>query len=246
MEVRGIVTSPPARLIALLTAFIAGAVLPALAQSLPATTTDGAESALEPGGLQDSRDADPEWTHWTSGRYRITPGDVLEFTFPFVPELNQSVAVQPDGYITLKDIPDLRAQGRTVAQVKADVLAAYAPFVRDPVVTVALKQFETPYFVAGGEVAKPGRYELRGATTLTQALAVAGGATTRANVSRVMLLRRHAGDQVEVKRINVSRMYAKKDLSEDPMLRPGDSIVVPKSAFGKLAPVVDVLIWRRW
>ena len=132
-------TSPPARLIALLTAFIAGAVLPALAQSLPATTIDGAESALEPGGLQDSREADTEWTHWTSGRYRITPGDVLEFTFPFVPELNQSVSVQPDGYITLKDISDLRAQGRTVAQVKADVLAAYAPFVRDPVVTVALK-----------------------------------------------------------------------------------------------------------
>ena len=203
MEVRGIVTSPPARFIALLTAFIAGAVLPALAQSLPATTIDGAESALEPGGLQDSRDADPEWTHWTNGRYRITPGDVLEFTFPFVPELNQSVAVQPDGYITLKDISDLRAQGRTVAQVKADVLAAYAPFVRDPVVTVALKQFETPYFVAGGEVAKPGRYELRGATTLTQALAVAGGATTKANVSNVMLLRRHAGDRVEVKRINI-------------------------------------------
>ena len=245
MEVRGIVTSSPARLIALLTVFIAGAVLPALAQSLPATTTDGAESALEPGGLQESRDADPEWTHWTSGRYRITPGDVLEFTFPFVPELNQSVAVQPDGYITLKDISDLRAQGRTVAQVKADVLAAYAPFVRDPVVTVAPKQFETPYFVAGGEVAKPGRYELRGATTLTQALAVAGGATTRANVSNVMLLRRHAGDRVEVKRINISRMYAKKDLSEDPLLRPGDSIVVPKSAFGKLAPVLDVLLWHR-
>lgn len=238
-------TSSSARLIVLLTAFLAGAVLPALAQSVPAATIDGAESALEPGGLQDSRDADTEWTHWTSGRYRITPGDMLEFTFPFVPELNQSVAVQPDGYITLKDIPDLRAQGRTLAQVKADVLGAYAPFVRDPVVTVALKQFETPYFVAGGEVAKPGRYELRGATTVTQALAVAGGATARANVSHVMLLRRHAGDRVEVKRINISRMYAKKDLSEDPLLRPGDSIVVPKSAFGKLAPVLDVLLWHR-
>lgn len=245
MEVRGIVTSPPARLIALLTAFIAGAVLPAPAQSLPATTINEAERALEPAGLQASSGAETEWMHWTSGRYRITPGDVLELTFPFVPELNQSVAVQPDGYITLKDIADLRAQGRTVAQLKADVLAAYAPFVRDPVVTVALKQFETPYFVAGGEVTKPGRYELRGATTLTQALAVAGGATTRANVSSVMLLRRHAGDHVEVKRINISRMYARKDLSEDPLLRPGDSIVVPKSAFGKLAPVLDVLLWRR-
>jgi polysaccharide export outer membrane protein len=229
----------------LLTAFLAAAVPPAFAQSLPATTVDGIERALEPGELQDLPDADTEWAHWTSGRYRITPGDVLEFTFPFVPELNQSVTVQPDGYITLKDIADLRAQGRTVAQLKADVLAAYAPFVRDPVVTVSLKQFETPYFIAGGEVAKPGRYELRGATTLTEALAVAGGATMRANVSKVMLLRRHDGDRVEVKRINVTRMYARKDLSEDPLLRPGDSIVVPKSALGKLAPVMDVLLWRR-
>lgn len=235
-------TSSPARLVVLVTAFIAAAVVPAPAQTQPATTIDAVQA---PDRLPASADAETEWTHWTSGRYRITPGDVIELTFPFVPELNQTVAVQPDGYITLKDIADLRAQGRTVAQVKADVLAAYAPFVRDPVVTVALKQFEAPYFVASGEITKPGRYELRGATTLTQALAVAGGATGRANVSKVMLLRRHPGDRVEVTHINVSRMYAKKDLSEDPLLRPGDAIVIPKSAFGKLAPVLDVLLWRR-
>jgi protein involved in polysaccharide export with SLBB domain len=242
MEVGEAVTSSPARLVALLTAFVAAAVLPAPAQTLPATTIDAAQATYS---RPASADAETEWTHWTSGRYRITPGDVLEFTFPFVPELNQTVPVQPDGYITLKDISDLRVQGRTVAQVKADVLAAYTPLVRDPVVTVTLKQFEAPYFVASGEVTKPGRYELRGATTLTQALAVAGGATGRANVSKVMLLRRHAGDDVEVTHINVTRMYSKKDLSEDPLLRPGDAIVVPKSAFGKLAPVLDVLLWRR-
>jgi polysaccharide export outer membrane protein len=239
MEVEEAVTSSPARLVALLTAFVAAAVLPAPAQTLPATTIGAAQATYSPG------DAETEWTHWTSGRYRITPGDVLEFTFPFVPELNQTAPVQPDGYITLKDISDLRVQGRTVAQIKADVLAAYTPLVRDPLVTVTLKQFEAPYFVASGEVTKPGRYELRGATTVTQALAVAGGATGRANVSKVMLLRRHAGDDVEVTHINVTRMYAKKDLSEDPLLRPGDAIVVPKSAFGKLAPVLDVLLWRR-
>ena len=235
-------TSSPARLVALLTVFFAATVLPAPAQTLPATTIDAAQ-ALD--AVPSSTDPETEWMHWTSGRYRITPGDVLEFTFPFVPELNQTVAVQPDGYITLKDIVDLRVQGRTVAQVKADVLTAYTPFVRDPKVTLTLKQFEAPYFVASGEVTKPGRYELRGATTVTQALAVAGGATGKANVSKVLLLRRHAGDDVEVTQVNVTRMYAKHDMSEDPLLRPGDAIVVPKSAFGKLAPVLDVLLWRR-
>jgi polysaccharide export outer membrane protein len=194
-----------------------------------------------------ARQAEPptgEWLHWTDGRYRLTPGDVLEFTFPFVPELNQTVTVQPDGYITLKEIDDVRVQGRTVTQVKTDVTAAYAPFVREPAVTVALKEFEKPYFVAGGEIEKPGRYELRGATTVTQALAMAGGPRRGARTSHVTLYRRLPDNTVDVKRINVSRMYARRDVSEDPLLRPGDTIVVPKSAFGKMLPLMEVLRWR--
>lgn len=183
-----------------------------------------------------------EWRHWTSGRYRITPGDVLELRFPFVTELDQTVTVQPDGYISLKDVRDVKVQGRTLAQIKEDVLAAYAPFVRDPVLTVGLLQFEKPYFVANGEIETPGRHELRGATTLTQALAFAGGAKTGANLSQVLLFRRH-GDQVEVKEINVKRMFSKRDLAEDPLLRPGDMIVVPKSILGKLSPLLSVFRW---
>jgi polysaccharide export outer membrane protein len=183
-----------------------------------------------------------EWRHWTSGRYRLTPGDVLEFRFPFVSDLNQTVTVQPDGFISLKDIADVKVQGRTLAQVKEDVLAAYAPFVREPEFTVGLMQFEKPYFVANGEIATPGRHELRGATTLTQAIAFAGGTKSGANLSQVLLLRR-TGDNVEVKEINVRRMFAKKDLAEDPLLRPGDMIVVPKGILGKLSPLLSVLRW---
>ena len=184
---------------------------------------------------------DDEWSRWTSGRYRITPGDVLDITFPFVPELNQTVTVQPDGYVSLKELPDMRLQGRTVAQVKADVLDAYGQFVRDPVLTVTLKEFQGPYFIAGGEVNKPGRYDLRGPTSLTEALALAGGSIRGANLSKVVLFRRSAGEQLETRQINVREMYAKRDLSEDVMLRPGDMLFVPKGVLGKLQPMLDVL-----
>lgn len=184
-----------------------------------------------------------DWTHWTGGRYRITPGDVVEFTFPFVPEFNQVVTVQPDGYIALKEVSDLRAQGRTVAQLKTDVMAAYGAFLRDPSVNVSLKEFESPYFVASGAVENPGRYELRGATTLTQALALAGGPAIGANTRRVVLLRRYGTGEVDAKEINVSRMHSQRDLSEDPLLRPGDTILVPKGPLGKLYPLLEVLRW---
>jgi polysaccharide export outer membrane protein len=188
-------------------------------------------------------DAGAEWTRWTGGRYRITPGDVLEITFPFVPELNQTQTVQPDGYVSLKDARDLRAQGRTVEQFRDDVRTIYGEFVREPVFTVALKEFEKPYFLANGEVQKPGRYELRGATTLTQAVAIAGGFTHGANTARIVLYRQFGDSGAEARQINVGRMYARKDLSEDPLLRPGDTIVVPRSVLGKVMPLLDIWRW---
>jgi polysaccharide export outer membrane protein len=184
-------------------------------------------------------DADSEWTVWTSGRYRITPGDVIEVRFPFVPELDQTLAVQPDGYVTLREVGDLRVQGRTLPQFRAELNEAYMPIVRDPVFTVVLKEFEKPYFVAAGEVSKPGRYELRGATTLTQAIAYAGGATNHAKMSDVVIFRPHTEDTVSVKQVDVKEMYDKRDLSEDPLLRPGDTIYLSKSVLGKLAPVLS-------
>jgi len=239
------VNSFNAHRLTLLAAFVAAVALPSTAEPQRRQLAQGSAQSFEhdapmaPGGASDA-----DWKPWTNGRYRITPGDVLDLKFPFVQELNQTMTVQPDGYITLKEAGDVRAQGRTVAEIKAAILAAYEPFVRDPVFTISLTEFEKPYFVASGEVAKPGRYELRGATTVTQALAFAGGPTAAANVSQVILFRRYVDEGVEAKRINVGRMYAKKNLSEDPLLRPGDMILVPKSVIGKLAPILNFWRWR--
>ena len=227
-------------LLVLIVGLVMDAGLPLLARQQPADPAVTQEGT--PAEASEAIGAD--WMRWTSGRYRITPGDVLEFTFPFVPELNQTVTVQPDGYATLKEIADVRVQGRTVAQVREDVVVAYREFVRDPVFTVTLKEFERPYFVANGEVQKPGRYDLRGATTLTQALAIAGGTTRGANTGNVVIYRRFGEDGLEAKQINVAKMLAKKDLSEDPLLRPGDTIVVSKGVLGKVLPVLE--IWRRY
>jgi protein involved in polysaccharide export with SLBB domain len=92
--------------------------------------------------------------------------------------------------------------------------------------------------VVAGEVARPGKIELRGATTLTQGLALAGGQTGAAKHSQVILFRRFVGEWLEVKEINVKKMYASHDLSEDPLLRPGDTVFVPRSVLSRLAPFI--------
>jgi len=219
-------------------ALVSAATLPMSAQEQQPAASETA-TVVQVGQPAGPLPEESEWTVWTSGRYRITPGDVIELRFPFVPELDQTLAVQPDGYVTLREVGDIRAQGRTLPQFRAQINEAYMPFVRELVFSAVLKEFEKPYFVAAGEISKPGRYELRGATTLTQAIAYAGGGTKNAKMSEVVIFRPFTEDAVSVKQIDVKAMFDKRDLSEDPLLRPGDTIFLSKSALGKMEPVLS-------
>lgn len=172
---------------------------------------------------------------WFYGeRYRLTPTDVIELTFPYVPEFDQTLTVHPDGYVTLKAVGELRVQGRTLPELRALLVEKYAPVLRDPVITIVLKEFEKPYYVAAGEVNKPGKFELRGATSVTQAVAMAGGLTETGKASEVIIFRRFSEDMLEVKKVNVQKMFSRRDLSEDPLLRPGDTLFVPRSMLSRI------------
>jgi polysaccharide export outer membrane protein len=222
------------------TTIILGTVVmaaPAARQAPPAGTAT-AQPALSTSS-QSERDVEPGLSGpWTGGRYRLTPTDVLEIRFPNVPEFDQIVTLQPDGYVTLRWIGDVRVQGRTLSEARTLIAERYADLVKDPVVDIVLKEFEKPYVMVAGEVAHPGKYDLRGATTLTEALTVAGGYNSSAKHSQVVLFRRFMADWLEVKQYDVKKMYASRNLSEDPVLRPGDTIFVPKSALAKIEPFI--------
>jgi polysaccharide biosynthesis/export protein len=168
-------------------------------------------------------------------RYKIAPGDSFDLNFELSPEFNQSaVAVQPDGFVTLRGIGDLRVQGQTVPELTQTLHAAYSKILNDPIISVILKDFEKPYFVADGQIGKPGKYDLRGDTTLTQAIAIAGGFTDASRHSQVLLFRRVSDQWMEAKVINVKKMEKSGSLKEDPMLHPGDMLFVPKNTMSKI------------
>src|SRR5262245_46359852 len=72
-------------------------------------------------------------------RYRVHAGDVLDVNFPFTPEFNQTVTVQPDGFINLRGLGDMHVQDKSTPQVVEIVRKAYSKILRDPDVTVELK-----------------------------------------------------------------------------------------------------------
>jgi polysaccharide biosynthesis/export protein len=167
-------------------------------------------------------------------RYKIGAGDVFDISFDLNPEFNQTVTVQPDGYITLRGIGDVQVQGQTVPELTATLRTSYSKILRDPLVSVILKDFQKPYFIADGQVAKPGKYDLRGDTSLTEAIAMAGGFLDSAKHSRVVLYRRAPDGWHEAEIIDVKKMEKQGNLREDPQLHAGDMLFVPKSNFSKI------------
>jgi polysaccharide biosynthesis/export protein len=167
-------------------------------------------------------------------RYLLRESDVLQITFRFTPEFNQTITIQPDGFVNLLSVGDMYIAGKSVPELTAALRKAYGQFLHDPVIDVELKDFEKPYFIAGGEVGRPGKYELRGQTTVAEAVAIAGGFTEKAKHSEVLVYHRVPGGWDHAKELNVKRMLASKDLTEDIQLRPGDLIYVPKNRMSKI------------
>jgi polysaccharide export outer membrane protein len=169
-------------------------------------------------------------------RYRLRKSDSFDVDFAFSSEFNQTVAVQPDGFATLKEVGSIYVEGQTVPELTQTVKDAYAKILHDPVIAITLKDFEKPYFVVGGQVGKPGKIEWRGDVTLTEAIAMAGGFTDAAKHSQVLLFRRVSDQWTEAKIINTKKMLNSRNLQEDPVLQPGDMLFVPKNALSKIKP----------
>jgi len=191
--------------------------------------------AITAGGTGDEADRgqSPVLQH-RNRRYQLHSSDVLELNFPFTPEVNHDVNVQPDGYITLRGVESIKVDGKTIPELVDLLRTTYAKILHDPVINVELKDFEKPYFIVGGEVGRPGKFDLRGDTSVAQAVAIAGGLRDSAKHSEILLFHRVPDGWVQVKKVNLKKMLKEANLDEDAYLQAGDFLFVPKNAFSKI------------
>jgi polysaccharide biosynthesis/export protein len=172
-------------------------------------------------------------------RYTVKASDVLGLTFRYTPDYNHDTSVQPDGFVQLKGLPNaVRIQGLTILEAQREIVKAYSTILKDPDITVTLKDFEKPYFVVSGSVRNPGKFDYRGHTTVMQAVAIAGGFDNSAKHSQILLMRKYSNDLVQVTMVDLRQVMKGKEVSKDLEVRPGDTIFAPKSTFAKFAPFI--------
>jgi polysaccharide export outer membrane protein len=198
----------------------------ALTGPVPASTAGNAQPSDDRPALQQR-----------NPRYRVQRDDILNIWFALSPELNQTVTIQPDGYINLQSAGSTYVLGMTVPEVVAAVKKAYANILHDPIVDVDLKDFQKPFFVALGQVGKPGQYDLRYDMTVTEAIGVAGGFSPGAK-TQVLLYHRVSNEWAEVKLMNIKQILNGKNVNEDAHLMPGDMIFVPEKFITKFRKYV--------
>lgn len=187
----------------------------------PAASTPAAAS-----GIPQSSSDRPVLEH-RNPRYMVMRDDVLILSFPLSPELNQTVTVQPDGYITLLNVGSLFVQGMSVPDITEAIKKVYGKILHDPIINVDLKDFQKPFFVVSGQVTKPGQYDLRYETTVSEAIAVAGGLAPTAK-TQILIYHRVSSGWMEVKKFNLKDILNGKNVNEDAVLQPGDMIFVPE------------------
>jgi polysaccharide export outer membrane protein len=167
--------------------------------------------------------------------YTLHTGDVIALAYRYTPEFNQTVTVQPDGYVNLDIVGSVDVGGLSIDQARRKIVDQASQRLNHPELTLTLQKFEQPYVVVAGEVEHPGKFDLRENTTALQAIMLAGGFKDSARDTQVILFRRINADDAEVRRLNLHNVKKHADLERDAGLEPGDMLLVTRNRLEHLA-----------
>jgi polysaccharide biosynthesis/export protein len=159
-------------------------------------------------------------------RVRVGPGDLLEVTVFDVPELTQTIRVGDQGDAVFDFIGRLQLSGMTTAEVQTLVEKRLRDgnYVREPQVSVVIKEYTTQGVSVLGQVGRPGVYPVLGSRTLLDVISAAGGLTPMA--SRQATIKRRKGGEIFSASLSDD---PKEILASNIELWPGDTVIVPKA-----------------
>jgi polysaccharide export outer membrane protein len=166
-----------------------------------------------------------------ANEFLLGPEDVLEVVVWRNQDLSRQVVVRPDGMISLPLVGDVQAAGLTADQLAERIAKRLKEYKENPAVSVSVKEVNSYNVFVLGEVAKPGKYQLKSYTTVLQAISMAGGFTPYASKNKLQVVRHINNGDGGWREVRLSMPY--DDLLTgrgDPeyfVIKAGDTIVVP-------------------
>jgi len=156
--------------------------------------------------------------------YVLGPGDTLEVVIYGEPDLSRTVTVKPDGAISLPLLGEIKAAGKTTTQLAADLTRAYSRYLKQPSISVTVRELRVDRIYILGQVSRPGEYQLRPGAGIMELLASAGGPTNRADMAKVVVMR----GRTEATQLNLLEAFATNKNPEFKLVA-GDVLFIPET-----------------
>lgn len=158
--------------------------------------------------------------------YRLGPEDVVKISVWKDEHLTQEVVVRPDGMLSFPLVGDIPAAGRTVEDVRLELVKRLNRFMPNPHVSVLATKILSYKIYVIGRVNKPGEFLVGHHTDVLQALSLAGGLTPFAAENDIKVMRREHEDQ-KTFQFRYGDIRNGKQLQQNILLQRGDVVVVP-------------------
>jgi polysaccharide biosynthesis/export protein len=165
--------------------------------------------------------------------YTIGIDDVLSIVFWQSAELNQTVAVNSDGKITLSVIGEITAAGLTPSALSRKIVEQVSRFNRDiSQATVTVQEYNSQTVFVEGEVMAPGRYAREVIPDLWTIIKEMGGVTQFGDLRNVKIIRGTGSDAGKILAVDVLTAVSNRDVTSLPKIQPHDVIQVPRTISG--------------
>ncbi len=166
----------------------------------------------------------------------LGPEDVLDIAVWRSEDLTQKgIVVRPDGNISMPLIGEIEASGRTAQELATHITERLKAYKEKPSVHVKVKEVNSYYVYVIGDVAKPGKYQVKSHATVLQAIAMAGGFTPYAAKNNLQVRRTVVGQDGRSKEFKIPARYDELLSGDgeikDFVLKTGDMVVVPGRAW---------------
>ncbi len=158
------------------------------------------------------------------------------------PEYNQTVTILPGGDVSLQLLGTVHLAGLDLQQAHNAILTRAATRLRDPEVSLSLKDVNKDHYAVIGEVTTPGKYDLHGPVSVMEALATAGGFRSTSSQQNVLLVRRLSptSEYGEVSQIDFRKLRRLNTTTELPMVHNGDVVWVTASKLAKIERLIKL------
>ena len=158
--------------------------------------------------------------------YKVGPGDVLTISVWKEEGLQQEVLIRPDGGMSFPLAGDIKAGGKSIAELQKLLAKKIEQYIPDPVVTVSIRQIQNNKIYVVGKVNRPGEYIGTSYIDVMQALAMAGGLNAYASSNNIKILRRENG-HIKSMVFEYDEVAKGYQLKQNIILKSGDVVVVP-------------------